>query len=235
MDQSIKTITVLCSTYNSERWIDDYLGCINNQLLKTFEIIFVDANSNDTSLQTIKEFEFREGITKKIIECKERITVYEAWNKAIEAADSSYVINVNTDDRIFPAALSVYSAYALTSPDVDVFYGNCNIVTDEQHNELGGVGYWPEYSHEVLLQQCCCGPFPFLKRSTIVDEGMFDPEYTISGDYEMWLRLSKRGKKFLKIKETVGSYFFNPEGISTDPDKFEEHLRQDTKLRDLYA
>ena len=61
-------LTVLCSNYNSDRWIDGYLESVNNQLLDNFTIIFVDANSNDHSLKTIKNYKFRNGITKKVIE-----------------------------------------------------------------------------------------------------------------------------------------------------------------------
>ena len=54
MDNS--KISILCSNYNSSKWIDGYLKSINNQLLDCFEIIFVDANSTDNSLKTIKSF-----------------------------------------------------------------------------------------------------------------------------------------------------------------------------------
>ena len=41
-------ITILCSNYNSEKWINKYLNSINNQDLNNFEINFVDANSSDS-------------------------------------------------------------------------------------------------------------------------------------------------------------------------------------------
>ena len=50
----MKKITIICSNYNSDVWIDDYLKCINNQIDKNFNIIFFDANSSDESLKKIK-------------------------------------------------------------------------------------------------------------------------------------------------------------------------------------
>ena len=237
MEKSVKPITILCSTYNSERWIAGYLDSINSQLLKSFDIIFVDAKSTDSSLQTIKEFSFREGIDKTVIACDNKIPIYEAWNMAIEKATTPYVINVNTDDRIFPAALVTYLSYAETLPDGDVFYGAYQVVDEPSHSHKVAVKFATPHNHQHLLQDCYCGPFPFLKRQTIVDAGLFNSDFTISGDYEMWLRLSKQGKNFYSIDELIGSYYENPEGMSTNRESahWQEHLKQDKILRATYA
>jgi|TARA_R110001583_G_scaffold35054_3_gene117128 glycosyltransferase involved in cell wall biosynthesis len=230
----METLTVLCSNYNSDRWIDNYLLSLNNQLLKEFTIIFVDANSTDHSLKTIKNYKFREGITKKIIENDKRITIYEAWNMAIEASKSEFVINFNTDDRLFPGALLTLYHYMVQNPNVDIAYGTSLIVGDEDHNNIRGIQNWPEHSHEILLQNCICGPFPIVKKSVLVNNGLFNPKYTISGDYEMWLRLSKRNYKFKKIIDFLGSYYDNPKGVSSDKSTLQEHIKQDTEIRNLH-
>ena len=230
----METLTVLCSNYNSDRWIDNYLLSLNNQLLKEFTIIFVDANSTDHSLKTIKNYKFREGITKKIIENDKRITIYEAWNMAIEASKSEFVINFNTDDRLFPGALLTLYHYMVQNPNVDIAYGTSLIVGDEDHNNIRGIQNWPEHSHEILLQNCICGPFPIVKKSVLVNNGLFNPKYTISGDYEMWLRLSKRNYKFKKIIDFLGSYYDIPKVLSPERSTLQEHIKQDTEIRNLH-
>lgn len=230
------SVTVLCSTYNSAKWIDGYLQSIDNQILKDFDIIFVDANSDDGSLDTIKNFKFREGIHKKIIECTEKIPIYEAWNLAVEDCNTPYVINVNTDDRLFPAALITYLNYAQAHPSGDVFYASYVQVEDAEHSRVTGLFSVPAYSHQTLLHHCYCGPFPLLKRQTIVECGLFDTKYTISGDYEMWLRMSKKKKSFIRVLETLGSYYNNPTGVSTNRESkhWQEHLRQDAEIRKMH-
>ena len=42
------SISVICSNYNSEKWIDSYLNSLNDQFLENFEVVFVDALSGDT-------------------------------------------------------------------------------------------------------------------------------------------------------------------------------------------
>ena len=50
----------------------------------------------------------------------------------------------------------------------------------------------------------------------------------------MWLRLSKKGCKFLKLNDYVGTYYDNPKGVSSDRSTLQEHVRQDTEIRKLY-
>jgi glycosyltransferase involved in cell wall biosynthesis len=117
-------ITLLCSAYNSSTHIDQYLEHVNNQTLREFEIIFVDANSSDDTLQKIKDYQFRVGITKKVFGADQRIGIYEAWNRAIEHSSHDYVMNYNTDDKLFPSALQTMATYASIYPEVDVLYSN---------------------------------------------------------------------------------------------------------------
>lgn len=236
MEETNSSVTVICSTYNSAKWIEGYLESINNQLLAEFDIIFVDANSDDGSIDTILDYQFRPGINKSIIRCTEKVPIYEAWNKAIKAATTPYVININTDDRLFPAGLVTYLNYAQAYQTGDIFYGSCLIVDDKEHEKVVGIYDWPQYSHETLLNACICGPFPMLKRQSVINDGLFDPSFTISGDYEMWLRMSRAKRNFVKVREVIGSYFYNPEGMSTnrESEHWQEHVRQDTLIRQLY-
>lgn len=231
---SLPKISIICSTFNSAKWIDGYLKNVNGQKLKEFEIIFIDANSNDGSFQTISNFKFREGISPIIVGFNFQISLYEAWNEAILRSSGDYIVNLNTDDRFYDFALELYTDLAAKNPNVDVFYGPCDIVDNAEHSNKVGEFNWPEYSHETMVQQCICGPFPLVKKTTLVEAGLFDGRLKHSGDYEMWIRLSVMGKNFMKIPQTVGSYFFNPVGLSTNPQTRERALAEDGFLRFRY-
>ena len=231
-------ISLLCSVYNSSKYLDNYLTFINDQFLEEFEVIFVDANSTDDSVKKIQEYSFREGIKVLLIKCSERIPVYEAWNIAIEKSAYDYVMNYNTDDKLFKSALLSLAAYTQHRKDIDVIYSNSFISNDVNHAVFSNFYNWNDANvKENLLAGCCVGPFPLLKKKSVVDAGMFNPAFSISGDYEMWCRMQSKGYKFLKIDEPIGSYYQNPEGVSTKPDlgRHNEHLRQDNLIRQTYA
>jgi glycosyltransferase involved in cell wall biosynthesis len=227
-------ITLICSNYNSDKWIDGYLESLNSQILNKFSIIFVDANSSDGSLEKIKKFNFRQGIQVKIIEYKTKIGLYDAWNAAIDLSETDYVMNYNTDDRLFPAALLALTSYAIKYPEVDIFYQNAFVTYSEKHDSLDSYFIFEKnHTHEKLLNGCYCGPFPLLKKKALESVGKFNQKYTMSGDYDMWLRLSKARKKFYRIDEYLGSYYRNPTGLSTNPETRNKQWLEDCEIREL--
>jgi glycosyltransferase involved in cell wall biosynthesis len=228
------SITIICSNYNSKKWIDGYLESLNAQTLKEFSVVFIDANSTDNSLKTIKSFDFRGGISTIILEFKDRINIYEAWNEAVKVSKTDYVVNLNTDDRLYPESLSKYSAFSSENPDVDLFYSPCDIKGDESHKDKIGEYNWPEYSHEILSHMCICGPFPMLKKASVERAGLFDPKYPHSADYEMWIRMSFMGMKFLRIDESLGTYYKNPTGMSTNPENLQKAQAEDREIQSKY-
>ena len=228
------SITVICSNYNSEKWIDEYLKSIDKQTLKTFSIVFIDANSTDSSLDTIKNFKFRNGINAKIVELTEKINIFEAWNLGIENADTDYVITINTDDRLYLDSLEILDRHTVNQPDVDIFYSPCDIKGDELHLKKIGEYNWPEYSHDVLRQICICGPFPLVKKQSITKAGMYDVSYPHSSDYEMWIRMSYMKMKFYRIDSSLGSYYFNPTGNSTNPENKTKAQNEDKIIQAKY-
>ena len=223
-------ITLICSTFNSNEWIEGYLESVNNQTFPYFNIHFIDAGSTDGSWLKITNFKFRTGISVKYT-LEEGCSVYEAWNIGYQQAETPYCMNYNTDDLLFPTALTTMWEHAKANKDVDVLYSSCFVVSDATHKEIVGYHNWPEFSKDTLLANCMVGPFPLVKTKSIEK---FNPEFTISGDYEMWLRMDSKGRKFKKIEEPIGKYYSNPKGISSNSETFKEHVIQDTKLRNIY-
>jgi glycosyltransferase involved in cell wall biosynthesis len=230
-------ISILCSVYNASEHLDKYLKYVDDQTLESFEILFVDANSSDDSLKKIMEYKFREGITKIVFGAKERVGIYEAWNQAIEHSSHDYVMNYNTDDKLFKSSLATLATYAKLHPEVDVIYSDSFISSDTDHTPSSWFAWADANKKENLLQGCCVGPYPLLKKSTIVDAGMFNDKFVISGDYEMWCRLNSLGKKFLKIDEPLGVYYHNPHGVSTasTTERHSAHIREDNTIRMMYG
>jgi len=208
-------ISVICSVYNSSKWLDVYLNCVNDQFEKEFEIIFIDANSIDSSVSIIENFKFRKGVQYKIIKNSERISIYKAWNIGIAECSGEYVMNWNTDDLVYPSALTIYSEYLKQNPSVDLFYSPCCIINSQSYDSVIGLRNWPEHSHELLLKFCYCGPFPLVKKNAIQSVGYFNEKYISSGDYDMWLKLSKAGFKFKKIPDIIGLFYQREDSVST--------------------
>ena len=99
-------VSVLVSTYKSERFIEGCLQSIASQTLcqRGFvEIIIIDANSPENERMVAEEFAERFPQIPLIYHrTTERIGLYAAWNLAIRMASGQYITNANTDDRHAP-------------------------------------------------------------------------------------------------------------------------------------
>lgn len=225
-------ISVITSVYNAETWLPKFLLAVNNQTLPEFEIIFIDANSTDSSLNLIKDFPFRCGVKVVVLPEDTRISVYQAWNRGVIKSTCDYVVNWNTDDLLYPASLAVYQSYLESDPHTDVFYGNHMQVFEQSYESLSHFRIWPEHNHNTLLQYCYCGPFPLLKKSAIIECGLFDEKYRYSSDYAMWLKLSKLNYRLRKIPEFIGAYFYRDESVSIA--NLEKAQEEDREIQLIY-
>lgn len=207
-------ISVICSTYNSAFWIQAYLESLNAQFLEEFEVLIIDAASTDGSLDTIKKFPFREGISVRVLEQSTRISVTESMNIGVKEVSGDFIVIYSVDDYLFPAALLTYSKYLMANPSVDFIYSHFFLHETVYPYKLTGIRVWPEHSHATLLKFCYGGPFPCIRKASLVKAGDFNLKYRSSADYDMWLRLSKNGCIFLRLNEVIGSFCYRPDSVS---------------------
>jgi glycosyltransferase involved in cell wall biosynthesis len=140
-----------------------------------------------------------------IVETEDIPTIYRAWNMGIAAATGKYLTNANSDDRLYPGALKRCADILDANLGHDVVYFNVDIV-----EEIGGEAVqrfeWNEGDFDVLLRGCFVGPMPVWRRSLHATFGGFDEEMHVAGDYEFWLRIAARRRKFYHLREVWGAY-----------------------------
>lgn len=225
-------ISVICSVYNGAEFLPAYLDSVNAQVLPNFEIVFLDAASADKSVEIIRNFQFRNGIRAKLIRSTEKIGIYEAWNKAILAANGAWMINYNVDDRLFPEALATLSAVAYAYPQKGLIYSPCFISREPNCGGVFNYCDWRDANLAGSLEKgCCCGPFPLVNSRCFAKVGLFNTSLLISGDYEMWCRIKRAGFEILKIQTPIGIYYQNPKGLSTNPETQERRAQEDLIAR----
>ena len=70
---------------------------------------------------------------------------------------------------------------------------------------------------------------PMWRKSVHDKHGYFNQYYKSAADWDFWLRCSFGGSKFKKHSEVLGVYYFNPTGMSTNPEHDswkQEHERE---------
>ena len=82
-------ISVIIPVYNAEKYLSNTLDCLLAQTLKELEVICINDNSKDSSLEILKEYAKKDD-RLKIIDLKENMGAAVARNKGLEIAQGEY-------------------------------------------------------------------------------------------------------------------------------------------------
>ena len=125
-------ITILCASYNHEKFVATFIKSVLNQTLQDFELIIVDDSSSDNNLKNIDDIRderihvirhpYNEGINCSLLD-------------AIGCAKSNYCVFMGSDDVLDPRHLECSYNYLENNHEVDVFYSSLSLI-DENGNSL---------------------------------------------------------------------------------------------------
>lgn len=99
------TVSVIVPVYNSEKYIGETIKSICNQTYRDFEVILVDDESNDKSIDIACELLRANKIKNNIIRQKNK-GLPGARNTGIKNATGDYFCFIDSDDIISPTHLS---------------------------------------------------------------------------------------------------------------------------------
>jgi tetratricopeptide (TPR) repeat protein/GT2 family glycosyltransferase len=229
-------ISVIVSTYNAEKFIR---GCLEDLLSQTIapklEIIVVDSASQQGEGGIVKSLQ-RDNPNIRYLRTQKREPVYAAWNRGIKIARGKYITNANTDDRHRHDAFEHMAGVMDARPEIDLIYAD--VIKTRTPNQTfetctpTGVLCWPDWDRQRLINEgCFIGPQPMWRRAVHDKYGYFDERFSISGDFEFWLRISQTSR-FYHIPTPLGLYLEHDNSIEhRDPG---EKRRQDMAIVKKY-
>jgi len=234
-------ISIITSIYNGDEYIRPYLEDITRQTIfkEKCELILINANSPGNEEEVIMEY--KEKYPDNIVYRKldEDPGIYGVWNMGVEMATGEFLTNANLDDRKAPNSLEMHAKALFTEEDVDLVYADM-LITDQpnevwEKNSSNGRKYnFPQFSFDNLKMVNMPHASPLWRASVHKKYGKFDEKYGSAGDWEMWLRAASQGSKFKKIESILGLYYFNPKGISTNPENFDWKQKEEAEVYEKY-
>jgi glycosyltransferase involved in cell wall biosynthesis len=114
-------LSVVIPVYNGALFIEKSYQSIINQKLDDFEILYVDNNSQDTSVKQINEILDIDARVKLLFQKKQGASC--ARNLGIKSAKGKYIYVFDVDDEIYPNALRKMIAVLDTQKNVDAVFG----------------------------------------------------------------------------------------------------------------
>lgn len=88
-------VSVIIPVYNSSKYLKECIDSVLNQTYKNIEVIIIDDNSTDNSVDIINSYKDKRI---KLIKFKENSGVSACRNKGIELAKGDYITFIDSDD-----------------------------------------------------------------------------------------------------------------------------------------
>lgn len=130
---SLPLVSIITVVYNGEKFIQQTIDSVSNQIYKNIEYIIVDGKSTDNTVNIIKKNQSK--ITNWISEPDHG--VYDAMNKGIDMANGELIGIINSDDWYNINTVQLVVDSYLKNPEKKIFHGNRNDILDNgQQNEI---------------------------------------------------------------------------------------------------
>ena len=132
-------ITVILPTRNSIKYLDERIESIRQQTFKKFEVLVIDTDSTDGTLEKIKEWMSED---KRVCIMQTPPGLYHAWNYGIRKARGEYIYIATSDDTMTPCCLEKMYNALKKHPDCDICDSRLELI-DENSKILSSSD--PEY------------------------------------------------------------------------------------------
>lgn len=223
-EKNAKIVSIITSVYKGGKYIKAFMEDIVRQrnFENNCELILIDGNSPENEYEVIKPFmdKYPQNIIYKRL--NKDPGLYSCWNMAIKMAGGEFITNANLDDRKHPDFIDILSETLFRDDEVDVVFAD-NLMTFQpnetwENNSATSTYITENFSLEALLRGNPPHCMPMWRKKIHDKIGYFDEKYRSASDWEFWLRCESDQVKFKKINKALGLYYFNPEGVSTNPD-----------------
>ena len=200
-------LTVITVNLNNASGLEKTLTSLNNQTYKDFELIIIDGDSTDNSVEIINDFA---SIISKFKKEKDK-GIYDAQNKGIKLAKGEYLLFLNSGDYLFDEF--VLDKFVNFKNKRDLTVGN---VIFEYPNGIKWERKLPKkLDSKFFFLESLPHPCTFINSKLFKSVGLYDLDFKIAADYDFFLRaIYKFNALISELNFPVA--VFSTSGISSD-------------------
>lgn len=178
-------ISVITPTFNSEKYIRQNMQSVLSQTYENYEHIIVDNQSQDATIQLIRDEYQSKGLTKKLVTVSEKDNgISEAFNKGIALASGEIIAFLNSDDYYFSDDVFQKVAEAFTDEEILFVHGNIYF-KDEKY----GSNIRKPLMCKIQAAMPFNHPAMFIRKKCFEVAGLFDTSFRYAMDFEIICRM----------------------------------------------
>lgn len=220
-------VSVILPNYNHARFLDQRIQSILNQSYSNFELIILDDNSSDNSVEVINKYKRNPHITNIIINKENSGSTFIQWNRGITLANGEILWIAESDDYCDVDFLKTCVGEYLKTPDCVVTYCSSEYV-DAQNNDLGTFNHYSkriyraagrDFIKERMAYGCAiwnASSAIFRKKTALEIDKQYE-QFKACGDKLFWIEMFEKGN-VCHINKTLN--YFRQHRNKVSPKRF---------------
>lgn len=205
-------LSVIMPVYNTkEEYLRESIESILNQTFADFNFIIVNDASTNNAQDVILSYKDERIV---YIKNEKNLGISSTLNKGIEAANSEYIIRMDSDDISLPERFEKQVEFMDKNPHVDI--SGTNIQMFPKNRVLKFPTENEEIKKFLLLSHNPIGGAATIFRTNSVKKFdiSYDENNIVAEDLGLWLQLAEKAA-FANLPEILYKYRFHHENIST--------------------
>lgn len=190
------TVTVLIPVFNRERFVDEAIRSVVEQDFGDFELLLVDDGSTDGTPDVLDAWRRRDPRVV-VVTSSANVGIPAALNLGLARARGTYLARLDSDDLMMPRRLAEQAAVLAARPEVSLVSCAYDLVDLEGKYLRTWTGDDPPEVIAFLLNFFNAvggGGQAMCRLADLLEEGGFAAQYPSSEDYDLWVRLLRRGR-----------------------------------------
>jgi glycosyltransferase involved in cell wall biosynthesis len=199
-------ISVIIACKNEKDTIEKTIDSVLNQTYKNFEILVLDGNSTDGTLEILKNY--RERI--KLLRNEEK-GIYAAMNEGIRLSTGEILYFLNANDSLHSNDVFKKIINKFKETDVDIIFGDTNFQTKNENTLISHKDFHSKFvwAYRNLNHQST-----FYKKWLFDKYGNYKSNFKILADVEFTTHVITQSEvKHLYLPIIIANY--NAEGVSS--------------------
>ena len=233
-------ITIIIPCYNSEKWIEECVMSALSQTYQNKEVIVVDNESSDSSLQIIKNIQQQHP--ELIVDTAENIykhSYQEPVEKALSLSTGEYFTILGSDDYIAPEYLEKLARILSSSNKIEALQTPIRGVKGEEKVYAGDLAHTykslVEFKSKLFVGCPVTTPSIVLKKS-LYDSGIVrwnSKDYLGASDYDLYFNLADNDIFIYPYPQWIG-YFYRWHDQQSTWGMHKESTNYDSKIKNFW-
>ena len=203
-------ISIVTPSYNQAPFLEETIQSVLSQGYPDLEYVVMDGGSTDGSVEIICRYEKQLAYWQSGPDVGQS----DALRRGFARSSGDILAWLNSDDTLEPGILIAVGEYFVSHPDVDVVYGNINLV-----DPAGEPMYtaYPLLDLRILVYENRFIPQQamFWKRELYERVGGVNPKLRFAMDFELAMKFLLAGARVAKIPRVLANYRFHPAAKSS--------------------